>query len=201
MACWLLAKKLAFKDPPSLKFHDWTDINGPLPTKVKFIEKSHQDTSPNGLSIRAGSVKKYSEGQVSKNIPGKNIISFWLVQILLKVRNIAQLIWNTNPGFEYQSQTFDNDFVILKLDGALEFNNDIRPACLPSSTDYLDMNSTEDECFTSGWGTLQVGKNFTYHIVRNSIWLKKNRASDYEGKFHSFLMCRIWIYISQKLIS
>ena len=38
------------------------------------------------------------------------------------------------------------------------------------------------------------------HIVRNSIWLKKNRDSDNEGKFHSFLMCRIWIY-SQKLIS
>ena len=38
------------------------------------------------------------------------------------------------------------------------------------------------------------------HIVRNSIWLKKNRASDNEGKFHSFLMCRIWIY-SQTLIS
>ena len=36
------------------------------------------------------------------------------------------------------------------------------------------------------------------YIVRNSIWLKKNRASDNEGKFHSFLMCRIWIY-SQKL--
>ena len=27
MACWFLAKKLAFKDPPSLKFHDRTDIN------------------------------------------------------------------------------------------------------------------------------------------------------------------------------
>ena len=27
------------------------------------------------------------------------------------------------------------------------------------------------------------------HIVRNSIWLKKNRASDNEDKFHSFLMC------------
>ena len=81
----------------------------------------------------------------------------------MKVRNIGQLIWNTNPGFEYQSQTFDNDYVILKLDVALEFNDDIRPACLPSSTDYLDMNSTEDECFTSGWGTLQVGKNFNLY--------------------------------------
>ena len=92
----------------------------------------------------------------------------------MKVRNIAQLIWNTNPGFEYQSQTFDNDFVILKLDGALEFNNDIRPACLPSSTNYLDMNSTEDECFTSGWGTLQVGKNFNIFIVLLYSKVKKS---------------------------
>ena len=36
------------------------------------------------------------------------------------------------------------------------------------------------------------------HIVRNSIWMNKNRASANEGKFHSFLMCRIWIY-GQKL--
>ena len=27
VACWFLAKNLAFKDPPSLKFHDRTDIN------------------------------------------------------------------------------------------------------------------------------------------------------------------------------
>ena len=31
------------------------------------------------------------------------------------------------------------------------------------------------------------------HIVRNSFWIKKNRASDNEGKFHKFLKCRIWI--------
>ena len=31
----------------------------------------------------------------------------------------------------------------------------------------------------------------TRHPVRNSISLKINRASDNEGKFHSFLMCRI----------
>ena len=42
--------------------------------------------------------------------------------------------------------------------------------------------------------------NLLFHIVRNSIWLKKNRGSDNEGKFHSVLMCKIWIY-SQKLIS
>ena len=34
-------------------------------------------------------------------------------------------------------------------------------------------------CFSGFFGGV-----FTIHIVRNSIWLKKNRAS--EGKFHSF---------------
>ena len=32
------------------------------------------------------------------------------------------------------------------------------------------------------------------HNVRNTIWMKKNRASDNGGKIHSFLMCRTWIY-------
>ena len=45
-----------------------------------------------------------------------------------------------------------------------------------------------------------ISKCLFGHIVRNAIWLKKNRASDNEGKFHSFFMCRIWIY-SEKLIS
>ena len=31
------------------------------------------------------------------------------------------------------------------------------------------------------------------HIVLNSFWIKKNRASDNEGKFHTYLKCRIWI--------
>ena len=36
--------------------------------------------------------------------------------------------------------------------------------------------------------------NISHLHVRNSIALKKNRASDNKGKIHSFLMCRIWIY-------
>ena len=32
------------------------------------------------------------------------------------------------------------------------------------------------------------------HIVRNSFWIKKNRASDNEGKFHTYLKVRIWIW-------
>ena len=47
---------------------------------------------------------------------------------------------------------------------------------------------------------IQNHMQYICHHVQKSLWLKKNRASDNEGKFHSILMCRIWIY-SQNLIS
>ena len=87
-------------------------------------------------SIRVGSISKTSGGQT---------------------RGIAQVIYNNNPGFQYNSGTLNNDFVILKLDSPLTLNDDVQPACLPSSTSYLDVSSTEERCFTSGWGTLSSG--------------------------------------------
>ena len=75
-----------------------------------------------------------------------------------QVKDIHHIIWNTDDGFEYNDKTSDNDFIILKLGSPLIFNEDIQPACLPSSKDYLSYNSTEDRCFTSGWGTLKSGK-------------------------------------------
>ena len=62
---------------------------------------------------------------------------------------------------QYNPNTFENDFAILKLDSPLELNDDVKPACLPTSSDYLDVSSTEEECFTSGWGTLSSGIFFT----------------------------------------
>ena len=58
----------------------------------------------------------------------------------------------------------DNDFVILKLDSPLELNADVQPACLPSSAAYLPVSSTEERCFTSGWGTLASGKYFVHNL-------------------------------------
>ena len=86
--------------------------------------------------IRVGSTHRYNEGQV---------------------RDIAQVIYNNNEGFEYNDSTLNNDFVILKLRDPLELNENVQPACLPSSSSYLDVLSTEDRCFTSGWGTLSSG--------------------------------------------
>merc|ERR1712113_218903 len=50
---------------------------------------------------------------------------------------------------------------ILKLSNPLELNDNVKPACLPSSADYLDVSSTEERCFTSGWGTLKSGGSST----------------------------------------
>ena len=74
------------------------------------------------------------------------------------MKDINHTIWNTDNGFQYNDQTLDNDFIILKLGSPLIFNEDVQPACLPSSKDYLGSDSTEDRCFTSGWGTLEFGK-------------------------------------------
>jgi len=93
-------------------------------------------SSASGKSIRAGSTQKSSGGQV---------------------RNIAQIVWNTNAGQAYNPNTLDNDFVILKLESPLELNANVQPACLPSSAAYLGVSSTEERCFTSGWGTLASG--------------------------------------------
>merc|ERR1711963_861782 len=46
-------------------------------------------------------------------------------------------------------------------DSPLTLNNDVQPACLPSSTSYLDVSSTEESCYTSGWGTLSSGGSST----------------------------------------
>jgi hypothetical protein len=62
----------------------------------------------------------------------------------------------------------DNDFVILKLGSPLSFSDDIKPACLPSAN-YLGTNSTEERCFTSGWGTLSAGE--LLHFALDLIFL------------------------------
>ena len=75
------------------------------------------------------------------------------------MKDVHDTILNTDFGFEFNEKTLDNDFIILKLGSPLIFNKDVRPACLPSSKDYLSLDSTEDRCFTSGWGTLKYGKS------------------------------------------
>ena len=107
----------------------------------------------------------------------------------------------------------DNDFAILKLGSPLIFSNDVKPACLPSAN-YLGTSSTEERCFTSGWGTLSSGELFvlslillqaffnffinylggsflpeTCQYVRVPVITNSDCDSDYSGRITDSMMC------------
>ena len=86
-----------------------------------------------------------------------------------QIKDIAQIIWNVAEGMKFIQSTFENDFVILKLGSPLQLNINVQPACLPTSKNFLSLDSTEDMCFTSGWGRLQYGKLF----FSTSCYLRK----------------------------
>ena len=75
-----------------------------------------------------------------------------------QVKDIADIIRNTTKGFKYEKHSHDNDYIILKLGSPLQFNENVQPACLPSSSSFLGLNSTKTLCFTSGWGKLYPSK-------------------------------------------
>ena len=81
----------------------------------------------------------------------------WICHIktfLSQVKDVTGRIWNKEKGFVYEKDKHDNDYIILKLGSPLQFNENVQPACLPSSPSFLDRNSTKTSCFTSGWGKL-----------------------------------------------
>ena len=56
-----------------------------------------------------------------------------------------------NEDFPYNPSLLQYDIAILKLTSPLEFNDDVKPACMPTE----EMNSVEysnDDCYISGWG-------------------------------------------------
>ena len=72
------------------------------------------------------------------------------------MRGISQVI--NNNDLPYNGNTLNNDWVILKLDSNLSLGGDVQAACLPSDSNYLGLSETEEQCWTSGWGTLSSGK-------------------------------------------
>jgi len=130
-------------------------------------------------SIRVGSITKSSGGQV---------------------RNVAQVIYNNNEGYQYNSGTLENDFVIIKLDSPLTLNNDVQPACLPSSSTYLGVSSTEEQCFTSGWGTLSSGGSSpnTLQYVRVPAITNEACNDDYGGSITDSMICAGYPGVGEK---
>ena len=66
--------------------------------------------------------------------------------------DVAEIINHPN----YNSQTTDNDYAILRLSQPVAFTNEVSPACLPAdlSATYAGVHAT-----VTGWGTLSSGGN------------------------------------------
>ena len=83
--------------------------------------------------------------------------------------------------------TFDNDFVILKLEHPLHLGNDVEPAHLPNSGQLGN-----DRCFVSGWGSLEPG---TYTVLRNITHSKEfSRNQEKHQNFNPFILpYKYWV--------
>ena len=119
-------------------------------------------------TIRAGSLNRWSGGQVLIYFFFIKISLFFrnkrksyiplLITILLKckkimifyhqARTVVQNIWNDNLVYK-DGNDQNNDWVILKLDFPLNFNENVQPACLPPSNWSPDTDPNA-RCFVSG---------------------------------------------------
>ena len=96
---------------------------------------------------------------------------------LSQVKDIAEIILNNTVGFVYEKDTYDNDYIILKLGSPLQFNENVQPACLPSSSSYLGLDSTKTSCFTSGWGKLNFSKCNSINFLCSCFSERNNFSS------------------------
>jgi len=73
----------------------------------------------------------------------------------------------------------------------LDLNDDVYPACLPSSASYLSTSSTEERCFTSGWGTLSSGGSATNTLQWVRVPAITNAAcnAQYGGSITDSMIC------------
>ena len=100
---------------------------------------------------------------------------------LSQVKDIAGIVFNNETGFVYEKHNFDNDYIILKLGSPLQFNENVQPACLPSSPSFLSLDSTKTLCFTSGWGKLDVGKLKLNELPVIVFWSSFHGRNDFSS--------------------
>lgn len=69
--------------------------------------------------------------------------------------------------YEYKSATLYNDIALLVLKSPLVFDKHISEICLPNS----DQISNQQNCFATGWGKNNFGKQGSYQVILKKIQL------------------------------
>lgn len=73
---------------------------------------------------------------------------------LIRVRQITK-----HPS--YQSNNLESDVALLRLENGLNFDKHIGRICIDES-DLEPVGSTEEECFTTGWGKEIIRCKFSH---------------------------------------
>jgi secreted trypsin-like serine protease len=86
--------------------------------------------------------------------------------------DVAEIINHPN----YNSQTTDNDYAILRLANPVTFTNEVSPACLPAdlSATYAGVLAT-----VTGWGTLSSGGNRPTAMQEVDVTVTTNTECSY----------------------
>ena len=92
--------------------------------------------------------------------------------------------WIWNAELPYNEDTQNNDIIILKLKSHLFLNDNVQPACLPS-TDWAPETDSNNRCFVSGWGTLKSGLFYSCTMYIHTV---NSRIQD---KNFPFFLCLI----------
>ena len=98
--------------------------------------------------------------------------------------DVAEIINHPN----YDSQTLDNDFSILRLSNPVTFTNAVSPACLPAdrSNTYAGVTAT-----VTGWGDLSTGGSSPDVLQEVDVTVTTNAECNnvYGGEITKNMVC------------
>ena len=115
------------------------------------------------------------------------------IRVLLGEHNIGDNEFNRVDVAEiinhpdYDSQTTDNDYAILRLANPVTFTNEVSPACLPAdlSATYAGVLAT-----VTGWGTLSSGGSQPTTLQEVEVTVTTNaQCNSAYGSITSNMVC------------
>ena len=83
-----------------------------------------------------------------------------------QVKQIEAVLFNQE--FPYNANRIKYDIALLKLSSPLEFNDDVKPACMPT-VEISSIAYSNDDCYISGWG-----RSSNYDIFNRNVYVMFN---------------------------
>lgn len=157
----------------SLQFKGSHVCGGVLISEVFLLTAAHCMPSNDESSLIASNWKVY--------------VGVVYLNTLPTPHKVKRIIMNEN----YDEETNDHDIALFRLETPMEFNENNRPACLPT---YNQEWKHGTQCFTSGFGTTDPGSNdvsptlmdVSVQIIASNMC---NSPKSYQGSVTSNMLC------------